>query len=204
MVSMPDVVQALCAGRGEDQAATEARGSGADHLQGARAFLEGMADHGPKCSILASDRDTSMVVSSVVTLKAVSHEFPARELEAFTSELELEHAPSVLNLDQQPATLDLGVASGRIRYQRSCGKEEFRWFRASDCFTGRFGRPWARGLVLTSQGSAFSGADLAGFSLQHGWTCTHFGLAPLLMWRREEGCMVQTCSPQRKVLSVPA
>ena len=54
-------------------------------------------------------------MSSVVTLKAVSHEFPARELEAFASELELEHAPSVLNLDQQPATLDLGVASGRIR-----------------------------------------------------------------------------------------
>ena len=54
-------------------------------------FMGGVEDEGTKCILVAKDRDTRMVMSSVVPLKGASHEFPARRVRAFINELGFEH-----------------------------------------------------------------------------------------------------------------
>ena len=48
-------------------------------------FMGGVEDEGTKCTI--KDRDTRMVMSSVVPLEGASHEFPARRVRSFINEL---------------------------------------------------------------------------------------------------------------------
>ena len=63
--------------------------------------MGGVEDAGTKCIFVARNRDTRMVMSSVVPLKGVSHEFPARRVRAFISELGFEHTKWILKSDRE-------------------------------------------------------------------------------------------------------
>ena len=60
-------------------------------------FMGGVEDEGTKCILVAKDRDTRMVMSSVVPLKGASHEFPAMRVRAFINELGFEHTKLILS-----------------------------------------------------------------------------------------------------------
>jgi hypothetical protein len=78
-------------------------------------FMGGMEDQKTKVIVVAKDRATRMVMSSVVPLKGASHEFPARRIRAFVKELGMEHVALTLKGDQEPALRDLMHAVARVR-----------------------------------------------------------------------------------------
>ena len=78
-------------------------------------FMGKAEDHRPKCIVVAKDRETRMVMASVVPLKGASHEFPARRIRAFVNELGCEHVDIIIKSDQEPAIIDLVREVARLR-----------------------------------------------------------------------------------------
>ena len=54
-------------------------------------FLGRAGDERPKCIVVGKDRETKMVMCSVVPFKGASHEFLAKRIRAFIKELGFEH-----------------------------------------------------------------------------------------------------------------
>ena len=65
--------------------------------------------------MVAKDRETRMIKSSVVPAKGTSHEFLARRIRAFISELGYDHVDILMKSDQEPAIVDLVREAARIR-----------------------------------------------------------------------------------------
>jgi len=78
-------------------------------------FMGKAEDVRPKCIVVAKDRETRMVMSSVVPMKGTASEFPARRIRAFISELGCEHVEIIMKSDQEPAIVDLVREVARIR-----------------------------------------------------------------------------------------
>ena len=87
-------------------------------------FMGKAEDHRPKCIVVAKDRETRMVMASVVPLKGASHEFPARRIRAFVNELGCEHVDIIIKSDQEPAIIDLVREVARLRAPANTLKEE--------------------------------------------------------------------------------
>ena len=68
-----------------------------------------------KTIIVAKDRDSRMIMSSVVPLKGSSNKFAAKMIKAFLKELGVEHAGVTLKGDQEPALQDLLNKVARLR-----------------------------------------------------------------------------------------
>ena len=106
--SMDHRKQERCEGRGEE------------HLD--YCFMGGREDDQTKCVVIAKDRTTKMIMSSVVPTKGGKDEFPARRIVAFIKELGLEHVDLTLKGDQEPALRD-----PRMKSQGSGGLPRRCW-----------------------------------------------------------------------------
>ena len=85
--------------------------------------------NGPLATVLvAKERGTKMVMSTVVPMKGGSIEFPARRTLAFIRELGLESSDIVFKSDQEPAIVDLLNAIGK----RRCAKTKLESARDAD------------------------------------------------------------------------
>ncbi len=69
--------------------------------------LGGVKDDKTRTVVVAKDRDTKMVMSSVVPVKGTRHKYPARRIRAFIDELGYERLDVVIKTDQEPGILDL-------------------------------------------------------------------------------------------------
>ncbi len=87
-------------------------------------FLGTARDEKTKTVIVAKDRETRMVMCSMVPAKGTGHDFPARKARAFVSELGYEHLDVTIKTDQEPAMLDLASAVGRLRAPARTVKED--------------------------------------------------------------------------------
>ena len=72
------------------------------------------ADH-KETIIVAKHVQTGSIMSSVVPMKGITHEFPAKRIKAFCKEMGLDSADIVLKGDQEPALQDLIREVGRVR-----------------------------------------------------------------------------------------
>ena len=87
-------------------------------------FLGGADDEKTKTVIVAKDRDSKMVMASVVPVKGSSHLFPARRVRAFLNELGYEDLDVTLKSDQEPAIKDLVNEVSKLRTTAKTMKEE--------------------------------------------------------------------------------
>ena len=78
-------------------------------------FMGGREDKKARCVLVAKDRASRSIMSSVVPVKGTRDEFVAKRVRAFIRELGLEHVDLTLKGDQEPAIQDLMNEVARIR-----------------------------------------------------------------------------------------
>jgi hypothetical protein len=87
-------------------------------------FLGGAEDDKTNTVLIAKDRDSKMVMASVVPVKGSSHQFPARRVRAFLNELGYEGVDVTIKTDQEPAIKDLVNEVVKLRSTARTMKEE--------------------------------------------------------------------------------
>jgi hypothetical protein len=78
-------------------------------------FMGKATDDNTKTIVVAKERDSKMIMSSVVPVKGMTNVFAAKRIGAFIRELGLEHHDVALKGDQEPALQDLLREVGRQR-----------------------------------------------------------------------------------------
>ena len=78
-------------------------------------FMGMKGEESTKTIVVAKDRDSGMVMSSVVPMKGASSSFAAKRIRAFAKELGQEHTDLTLKGDQEAALQDLLQETARIR-----------------------------------------------------------------------------------------
>ena len=76
-------------------------------------FMGSKGDATTRCIVVAKDYEHKCVMASVVLVKGLSHELPAKRIVAFIRELGLEGQDLVLRSDQEPALQDLLAEVGK-------------------------------------------------------------------------------------------
>ena len=87
-------------------------------------FLGGAEDDKTNTVLIAKDRDSKMVMASVVPVKGSSHQFLARRVRAFLNELGYENLDVTIKTDQEPAIKDLVNEVIKLRGTAKTMKEE--------------------------------------------------------------------------------
>ena len=78
-------------------------------------FMGGRDDPKTRCILVAKDRESRMIMSSVAPVKGTRDDFVAKRVRAFIRELGLEHVTLTLKGDQEPAIQDVMNEVARIR-----------------------------------------------------------------------------------------
>ena len=87
-------------------------------------FMGNSDEKETKCILVAKDGESKSLMASMVPVKGMSHEFPARRLVAFIKELGMEHCDLVIKHDQEPALVDLMKEVARKRIPAKTLNEE--------------------------------------------------------------------------------
>ena len=66
------------------------------------AFVGNLEEKETKCILVARDAKTRYSMATVVPIKGMSHEFPAKRFVAFLAEMGMEHCDVVIKHDQEP------------------------------------------------------------------------------------------------------
>ena len=105
--------------RGKGRAADHRKGQGDErgireiHLD--YCFFGDKGDEKTKTVLVAKDRDTKSVMCSMVPIKGSSHQFPARRVKAFLSEMGYDNLDVTLKSDQEPSIMDVVNEVIRLR-----------------------------------------------------------------------------------------
>lgn len=86
----------------------------------------GSAESDTKTILVAKHLQTKSLLATVVPMKGMSHEFPAKRIRAFCRELGLMSADVIFKGDQEPALQDLLREVGRVRAPARSIPEESR------------------------------------------------------------------------------
>ena len=78
-------------------------------------YMGSKTDVTTRCIVVAKDYSSKSVMASVVPVKGSSHEIPAKRINTFIRELDLEAQDLALRSDQEPALQDLLAEVGRRR-----------------------------------------------------------------------------------------